>query len=72
MGNKPYRIGIMNAPLKGRKPVRSLPSINANATAIRVITKAATVGIKNWFKRGQLPLSSSEQEKKLLNSQPVI
>ncbi len=29
---------------------------------------AATVGTKNWFKRGQLPLSSSVQENKLLYS----
>ncbi len=32
------------------------------------ITEAATVGIENWFKRGQLPLSSSVQENKLLCS----
>jgi hypothetical protein len=33
-----------------------------------VITKAATVGIKNWFKRQQSPLSSSVQEDRLLYS----
>jgi hypothetical protein len=34
--------------------------------ATRGITKVATVGTENWFKRGQLPLSSSVQKNKLL------
>jgi hypothetical protein len=38
------------------------------AMATRGITEAATVGIENWFKSGQLPLSSSVQENKLLYS----
>ncbi len=41
---------------------------SAMATRARGITKAATVGIKNWFKRGQMPLSSSMRENKLLYS----
>ncbi len=36
--------------------------------ATRGITKAATVGIENWFERGQLPFSSSVRENKLLYS----
>jgi hypothetical protein len=36
--------------------------------ATRGITEATTVGIKNWFKRGQLPLSSSVRENKLFYS----
>jgi hypothetical protein len=39
--------------------------MKASAMETRGITKAATVGIKSWFKRGQLPLSSSMQENKL-------
>ncbi len=68
MGNKPYRNGIMNAPLKCRAPVRSPPSTKVSAKATGGITKAATVGIENWFERGQLPLSSSVREYKLLQS----
>ncbi len=45
--------------------MRSPPSTRVSATATRGITEAVTVGIKNWFERGQLPLSSSVQEKKL-------
>ncbi len=48
--------------------LRSPPSMIASAMATRGITEAATVGIENWFKRGQLPLSSSVQENKLLYS----
>ncbi len=66
MGNKQYRNGTMNAPLKWRAPMRSPPSTKASATATGGITKAATVGIKNWFERGQSPLSSSMQEIMLL------
>ncbi len=43
-------------------------SMIASAMATRGITEAATVGIVNWFKRGQLPLSSSVRENKLLYS----
>ncbi len=43
-------------------------SMKSSAMATRGITMAATVGTKNWFKRGQLPLSSSMWEKKLLYS----
>ncbi len=68
MGKKLYRNGIMNAQLKWWAPVRSPPSMKASAVATRGITEAATVGIKNWYKRGQLPLSSSMQENKLLYS----
>jgi hypothetical protein len=42
--------------------------MKSSAMMTRGITKAATVGIKNRFKRGQLPLSSSMQEIKLLYS----
>ncbi len=48
--------------------MRSLPSTKASATVTRDITEATTVGIENWFKRGQLTLSSSVQENKLLYS----
>jgi hypothetical protein len=34
----------------------------------RGITEVATVGIKNWFKRRQLPLSSSMRKSNLLYS----
>lgn len=45
--------------------VRSLPSAKASATATGSrIANAATAGIKNWFKRNQLPLSSSVRENK--------
>jgi hypothetical protein len=40
--------------------------MKASTMVTRGITKAATVGIENRFKRGQLPLSSSVREKKLL------
>ncbi len=46
-------------------PVRSLPSTIASAMVTGGITKAATVGIENWFERGQLPLSSSVWEDRL-------
>ncbi len=36
--------------------------------ATRGITEVATVEIKNWYKRVQLPLSSSMRENKLLYS----
>ncbi len=42
--------------------------MKSSAMATRGITEAATVGIENWFKRGQLPLSSSVRENKLLYS----
>ena len=42
--------------------------MKASAMATRGINEAATVGIENWFKRGQLPLSSSVRENKLLYS----
>ncbi len=49
--------------------MRSPPSTKASTMATRGITEAATVGIKNWFERGQLPLSSSSVwENKLLYS----
>ncbi len=67
MGSNPYKNSIMNAQLKWWVPVRSLPSMKASTMAWG-ITKAATVGIKNWFKRGLLPLSSSMWENKLLYS----
>jgi hypothetical protein len=47
--------------------MRSPLSMKVSATATKGITKAAT-GMENWFERGQLPLSSSMQEKKLLYS----
>jgi hypothetical protein len=40
--------------------------MKASAVATRGITEAATVGIKNWFKKRQFPLSSSVRENKLL------
>ncbi len=52
MGNKPYRNGIMNTPLKWRAPMRLQPSTKVSATVTGGITKAATVGIESWFKRG--------------------
>ncbi len=67
MCNKPYRNGIMNAPLKWRAPVRSMPSMKVSATATGDITNTAT-GIENWFERGQSPLSFSVQENKLSKS----
>ncbi len=42
--------------------------MKSSAMATRGITKAATVGIKNWLKRGQWPLSSSVWENKPLYS----
>ena len=63
MCNKLYRNGIMNAPA----PMRSLSSMKVSAMATGGITKAAT-GMENWFVRGQLPLSFSVQENKLLYS----
>ncbi len=45
--------------------MKSLPSTKASTTATWVITEAATVGIKNWFKREQLPLSTSMWEDRL-------
>ncbi len=45
--------------------MKSPPSTKASATTTGDITEAATVGIENWFKRGQLPLSSSMQEDRL-------
>ncbi len=39
--------------------------MKVSAKANGVITKAATVGIENWFQRGRLPLSSSVRENKL-------
>jgi hypothetical protein len=68
MGNNPYRNAIMNPQLKLLVPVRSPPSMKASTMATRGITKDQGRGIKNWFKRGQLPLSSSVWEKKLLYS----
>jgi hypothetical protein len=44
--------------------VRSPPSMKVSTMATGGITKAAT-GMKNWFERGQLPLSLSVQENKL-------
>ena len=46
--------------------MRALPSLKASTMATGGITEEATVGIKNWFERGQLPLSSSVQEIKFL------
>ncbi len=63
MCNKPYRNGIMNALV----PVRSLPSMKVSAMATGGNTEADT-GMENWFERGQLPLSFSVQENKLLYS----
>ncbi len=71
MGNKLYRNGIMNAQLKWRVPARSLPCTKASATATGGITVAATVGIKNCFKRGQSPLSSSVWETNSCILQPA-
>jgi hypothetical protein len=45
--------------------MKSLPSTKASAMATGGITEAATVGIENWFKIGQLPLSSSVREDRL-------
>ncbi len=42
--------------------------MKASTMATRGITEAATVGIKNWSKKGQLPLSSSVLGNKLLYS----
>ncbi len=42
--------------------------MKSSAMVTRGITEAATVGTKNWFKRGQLPLSSSVWEGKLMYS----
>jgi hypothetical protein len=48
--------------------MRSPPSTKVSTKATGGITKAATVKIKNWFERGQSPLSSSVQEINLLYS----
>ncbi len=48
--------------------MKSPPSTKASATATGGITEAATVGIKYWFKRRRLPLSSSIREDRLLYS----
>ncbi len=42
--------------------MRTLPSLKASTTATGGITEAATAGIKNWFERQQLHLSSSMRE----------
>jgi hypothetical protein len=48
------------------KHIKSPPSTKASAMATGGITEAATVRIKNWFKIGCLPLSSSVWEDRLL------
>ncbi len=48
--------------------MRSPPSTKASTTVTGGITEAATVGIKNWFERGQLHLFSSVREDRLLCS----
>jgi hypothetical protein len=52
--------------MMGAREISTLHEIKRLAT--RGITVAATVGTKNWSKRGQLPLSSSGRENKLLYS----
>ncbi len=49
--------------MKGAHEISALHESSATATGC--ITKAATVGIKNWFEREKLPLSSSVWENKL-------
>jgi hypothetical protein len=45
--------------------------MKASATATGGITKAATVGIKNWFERGQSPLYSSMRESTVLQEKKI-
>jgi hypothetical protein len=48
--------------------MRSPPSMKVSVMATGGITKKAATGTKNWFERGQLPLSFSVQKNKLLYS----